>query len=73
MQWMDEYDLPFGENRPRRNEMDWIERWLGLSPDGGDGSLEILLAVAFAVVGGALLAAALPATRRRVRELIRGT
>jgi len=23
--------------------MDWIERWLGVSPDGGDGSLELLL------------------------------
>jgi hypothetical protein len=23
--------------------MDWIERWFGLSPDGGDGSLEAWL------------------------------
>jgi hypothetical protein len=22
--------------------MDFIERWFGLSPDGGDGSLEVL-------------------------------
>ena len=32
--------------------MDWIERWWGVSPDGGDGSLEmvlILLAVAAVV------------------------
>lgn len=26
--------------------MDWIERWLGLSPDNGDGSLEALLLIA---------------------------
>jgi hypothetical protein len=32
--------------------MDWIERWWGVSPDGGDGSLEValtLLAIATAV------------------------
>jgi len=23
--------------------MDWIERWFGISPDNGDGSLELLL------------------------------
>jgi hypothetical protein len=26
--------------------MDFIERWFGLSPDGGDGSLEALYLVA---------------------------
>ena len=26
--------------------MDFIERWLGLSPDGGDGSLEALYVAA---------------------------
>jgi hypothetical protein len=26
--------------------MDWIERWFGLSPDGGDGSIEALYVVA---------------------------
>jgi hypothetical protein len=26
--------------------MDWIERWFGISPDGGDGSTEILYVVA---------------------------
>lgn len=35
--------------------MDWIERWFGVDPDGGDGRLELLLmllavAVIFAVV-----------------------
>jgi hypothetical protein len=45
--------------------MDWIERWFGWSPDGGDGSLEILLAVFFSVVGVALLAAVARWRRRR--------
>jgi hypothetical protein len=32
--------------------MDFIERWFGVSPDGGDGSLEVLWigALAFVVV-----------------------
>ncbi|HVO16072.1 MAG TPA: hypothetical protein VMV26_12695 [Alphaproteobacteria bacterium] len=34
--------------------MDWIERWLGVGPDGGDGSVEwliVLLVITAAVVG----------------------
>jgi len=31
--------------------MDWIERWFGISPDGGDGSTEALYVIpAIAVV-----------------------
>ena len=30
--------------------MDFIERWFGFSPDGGDGSTEILYIMAVAVV-----------------------
>ena len=30
--------------------MDWIERLLGISPDGGDGSTELLFLLAAAVV-----------------------
>jgi hypothetical protein len=29
--------------------MDFIEQWFGLSPDGGDGSLEVLWIVAMVV------------------------
>lgn len=29
--------------------MDFIEQWFGVSPDGGDGSLEVLWIAAFAV------------------------
>ena len=28
--------------------MDYIERWLGVSPDGGNGTLEMLVLVALA-------------------------
>jgi hypothetical protein len=30
--------------------MDFIERWLGLSPDGGDGSIEAMFLFAAAAV-----------------------
>jgi hypothetical protein len=35
--------------------MDFIERWFGVSPDGGDGSLEMLWIVAIAIVVVAVL------------------
>jgi hypothetical protein len=30
--------------------MDWIEQLLGLSPDGGDGSTELMYLIAFVVI-----------------------
>ena len=36
--------------------MDFIEQWFGVSPDGGDGSLEILYAVAVVIVVAAVVA-----------------
>jgi hypothetical protein len=45
--------------------MDWIERLFNISPDGGDGSLELLLA------GAGLAAVALIGFRRRVASLFR--
>jgi hypothetical protein len=30
--------------------MDWIEQLLGLSPDGGDGSTELMWLLAFVVI-----------------------
>ncbi len=44
--------------------MDLIEQWFGISPDGGDGSLEMLWLVAFVATGSALI------FRRRVRAWI---
>jgi hypothetical protein len=35
--------------------MDFIERWFGVSPDGGNGSLEALYFVAVAVVVSAVV------------------
>ena len=40
--------------------MDFIEQWFGLSPDGGDGSLEVLWIVAIVVAVMAI------AFRRRI-------
>jgi len=49
--------------------MDFIERWLGVSPDGGNGTLEMFCLVA--VVGGALFFIGrrrlLTSVRRRLR------
>ena len=35
--------------------MDFIEQWFGISPDGGDGSLEVLWIVGIVVVVMALI------------------
>lgn len=49
--------------------MDWIEAWFGLNPDGGDGSLEILVLAGLAVVAGTAIVGLLPAGRRTVRAV----
>jgi hypothetical protein len=48
--------LLFSAEHVRHGPMDFIERYLGFAPDGGDGSMEILVAVAIVtiVVLGAL-------------------
>ncbi len=43
--------------------MDFIERWLGFSPDGGDGTAELIWIAA--VVGFAVLAGLRWMARRR--------
>jgi hypothetical protein len=45
--------------------MDFIERWLGVSPDGGSGAFEILFVVCLAATALAL------AYRRRVWAVAR--
>jgi hypothetical protein len=45
--------------------MDWLEQWLGLNPDGGDGTIETAIVVAVIVIG--LTIASL--VSRRLREL----
>ena len=52
--------------------MDWIERWFGASPDGGDGSLELAFAVVLLVVGIGLAMAAV-ARSHRLRRTVTGS
>jgi hypothetical protein len=35
--------------------MDFIERWFGISPDGGDGSLETLYLIALLAIVAAVV------------------
>ena len=44
---------PYSTRTHAREEagMDWIERWFGLIPDGGDGSIEAAIVIAVIVVG----------------------
>ena len=35
--------------------MDFIERWFGVSPDGGDGSLELLYVIVIAAIAAAIV------------------
>lgn len=43
--------------------MDWIERLFGLSPDGGDGSTELMIVLALSVMAAAAVAARIPPVR----------
>lgn len=54
--------------------MDWIERWFGVSPDHGDGSLEILIVLTVIVAVAVILVALHPRGRRTVlRWLLRSS
>jgi hypothetical protein len=44
--------------------MDFIEKWFGVSPDGGDGSLEVLYVAVVVVIGLAIM------FRSRIRQLV---
>ena len=46
--------------------MDFIEQWFGVSPDGGDGSLEFLYVMAAAVVVVAIVC------RGRIKRYLAG-
>jgi len=50
--------------------MDFIERWFGLSPDGGDGSVELMILAAVAVAVICIAVACIPALRTRVIRAI---
>jgi hypothetical protein len=46
----------------------WIERWFGVSPDNGDGSLEVLYLVVLVLCAGALLVACYGPARRAIQQ-----
>jgi hypothetical protein len=48
--------------------VDWIERVFHVSPDGGSGSLELLIAVALAAAVAAILSAKAHLGRERARH-----
>lgn len=48
--------------------MDWIERWFNVSPDNGDGTLELLVFVVLFLVAAALVASMRPAVRKAIRS-----
>jgi hypothetical protein len=45
--------------------MDWIERWFGVSPDNGDGSLEWLIVCVAIIAGVTVLTMAMAFPRGR--------
>jgi hypothetical protein len=47
--------------------VDWIEQLFGLNPDGGDGSIEILIVGAAVAIG--LTIVTVPAVRSRLARL----
>jgi hypothetical protein len=49
--------------------MDWIERWCGIAPDNGDGSLEILILVGAIAAGLAAAGYLHPRTRAYLANL----
>jgi hypothetical protein len=51
--------------------MDFIERFFGVSPDGGDGSAELMIMAAIVIVLAGVAAARMPRLRAYVRGLFR--
>jgi hypothetical protein len=49
--------------------MDWIEKLFGFSPDGGDGSAEVLVVLAFCIALAGVIVWRVPALRLGVRKL----
>jgi hypothetical protein len=47
--------------------MDWIEKLIGLSPDGGDGTAEAAIVFACVIVFGAIAATRVPFLGERLR------
>ncbi len=43
--------------------MDWIEQWFGFAPDGGDGTLELLVIMTLGASAGVALLWRIPRAR----------
>jgi hypothetical protein len=52
--------------------MDFIERLFGISPDGGDGSAELMIFAALAIVLAGVIAARMPRVRNHLRQWFAG-
>ena len=50
--------------------MDWIEQLFGFSPDGGDGTTEVMIVFAACVVIGVVIYARVPRVNAYVRNLV---
>jgi hypothetical protein len=53
--------------------MDWIERWFGFSPDGGDGTTEWLIVMALVLVGVAIASWMIARRRETVMRFLAWT
>lgn len=52
--------------------MDFIERLFGISPDGGDGSAELMIFAAVAIVLAGVLATRVPSVRNFLHQWFAG-
>ena len=52
--------------------MDWIEKLIGMSPDGGDGTTEAAIVFACVIVFGAVMVLRVPSLRERVGGIFQG-
>jgi hypothetical protein len=49
--------------------MDWIEKLFGFSPDGGDGSAELLIVLACCIVLASVIIWRVPSLRAGMRKI----
>jgi len=50
--------------------MDWIEQVFGFSPDGGDGTTEVMVVFAACAIIGIVIYARVPKVKAYVRNLL---
>jgi len=48
--------------------MDWLERWFNVSPDNGDGTVELLVFVVLVLVAAALAVSTRPGVHKAIRS-----